>query len=192
MEQTYGYARVSADDQNLATQLDALQRDGCDRIFQEKITGASTTRPELEKMLALLRPGDTVKVSRFFRFGRNTLHLLQLLQRFREEGIRFVALDLGVDSNTPAGKLVLTVFAGLAEYIREETREKTAHGRQLAKERGTHMGRKPGLDPVKWEKIATALAANLSVAKVVQVTGIAESTVKRYKREIEKCRTVAK
>ncbi|GAB3294296.1 hypothetical protein GCM10027348_15090 [Hymenobacter tenuis] len=72
----FGYARVSAKDQNLDTQLKELTAAGVDRIFQEKITGASTTRPELDKMLALLRPGDTVTVNRLSRLGRNTAHLI--------------------------------------------------------------------------------------------------------------------
>ncbi|OON65489.1 recombinase family protein [Hymenobacter sp. CRA2] len=185
MERNYGYARVSAEDQNLATQLDALQRAGVDQIFAEKITGSSTTRPELDKLLQLLRPGDTVTVSRFFRLGRNLAHLIQLLDDFNAQGIRFVALDLGVDSTTPAGKMILTVFSGLAQYIKEETNEKTAHGRALAKANGTHMGRRPGVDPKQLAKVETALKANMSPSQIVQVTGLSESTVKRYRKLLE-------
>ena len=103
-------------DQNLDTQLDALQRAGCDEIFQDKITGMSTSRPALDDLQARLRIGDAVMVARFFRLGRSRDHLIHLLGEFSRKGIHFKALDLGVDSATPAGKLVLQIFAALAEY----------------------------------------------------------------------------
>ena len=81
--------------------------------------------------------------------------------------------------------MMVGVFAVLAEYDREINRERQDHGRELAKQRGTHMGRKPGLDAAKLARVKTALEAGLSVAKVVQLTGIPESTVKRYKRTLE-------
>jgi DNA invertase Pin-like site-specific DNA recombinase len=178
----YGYARVSTDDQNLATQLDALDKAGCDKVFQEKISGSRTIRPQLEQLLSVLRPGDTVTVARFFRLGRNTGHLLQLLEGFERDGIHFRALDLGVDSATPAGRLVMTVFAGLAQYQREELLEKTAHGRQLAKEAGKHMGRRPGVDQAQLRKVQQLLANGVAVLKIAEVTGISLSSVKRYRR----------
>lgn len=182
MNYTYGYARVSADDQNLATQLDTLERDGCDKIYQEKVTGVRVSSPALDNMLKVLRPGDTVKVARFFRLGRNTAHLIGLLDQFKQDGIRFIALDLGVDTSTPAGTLMLTIFAGLAQFQREELLEKTKHGRQLAKAAGTHMGRRPGVNEKQLAKVQAGLAANMSVAKIAEVTAIPLSTVKRYVR----------
>lgn len=116
MNKIFGYARVSTLDQNLDTQLDALQRAGCDEIFQDRITGLSTSRPALDQMVSQLRPGDMVMVSRFFRLGRSRDHLINLLGDFARKGIHFKALDLGVDSSTPAGKMVLQIFAALAEY----------------------------------------------------------------------------
>jgi DNA invertase Pin-like site-specific DNA recombinase len=153
MNYNYGYARVSTDDQNLATQLDTLERAGCDKIYQEKITGTKRDRPQLDNLLAVLRPGDTVTVSRFFRLGRSSAHLIELLHNFEQQQVRFVALDLAVDSSTPAGKLVMTVFAGLAQYQREELLEKTAHGRALAVQAGQHMGRPKGADPKQLAKV---------------------------------------
>jgi DNA invertase Pin-like site-specific DNA recombinase len=180
----FAYARVSAEDQNLATQLDDLTRAGYDELFQEKITGASTSRPALDAMLAKLRPGDTVIVGRFFRLGRNSAHLIELIDKFRQEGIQFIALDLQIDSNTPAGKLVLTVFAGLAQYQREDLLEKTAHGRRLAAERGQHMGRRPGRDAEAIKKVQKGLEKGMSNSEIVDLTGISLSSVKRYRREI--------
>ncbi|MBO0951572.1 recombinase family protein [Fibrella forsythiae] len=181
MNHVFGYARVSTTDQNLDTQLDALKRAGCHEIFQDKITGVSTSRPALDRMLTKLRPGDTVMVARFIRLGRSRDHLITLMRDFVQQGIQFQALDLGVDSSTPAGKLVLDIFAALAEYDRESLNERTRVGRELAKAKGTYMGRPAGLDPVKLEKIKTAALAGLSITDIVKLTGISMSTVKRYR-----------
>ncbi|MBX0289447.1 recombinase family protein [Hymenobacter sp. HSC-4F20] len=178
----FGYARVSAKDQNLDTQLKELTAAGADRIFQEKITGASTSRPELDKMLAMLRPGDTVLVNRLSRLGRNTAHLLQLIADFTANDVRFVALDLGIDTSTPAGRMVVTVFAALAEFERESNGERRQAGIELAKAQGKHLGRPAGVDEEKLKKVKTSLAAGLSIHQIVDVTGISESTVKRYRR----------
>jgi DNA invertase Pin-like site-specific DNA recombinase len=181
MNFNYGYARVSSDDQNLATQLDALDKAGCHRIYQEKITGMATKRPMLDALLDALRPGDTVTVARFNRLGRNSAHLVALLKEFEEKQIHFVALDLGIDSATPAGQLVMHVFAALAEYQRRELLEKTAHGRELAKAAGVHMGRKKGPDPKQLAKVQYCLKAGMSVSQIVETTGISLASVKRYR-----------
>ncbi|MBO0950701.1 recombinase family protein [Fibrella forsythiae] len=184
MNKLFGYARVSTTDQNLDTQIDALQRAGCHEIFEDKISGVSTSRPALDRMLTKLRPGDTVMVARFTRLGRSRDHLITLMRDFVRDGIRFQALDLGVDSSTPAGKLVLDIFAALAEYDRESINERTQAGRALAKAQGKHMGRPAGVDPEKLNKVKTAAQAGLSVGDIVKLTGISESTVKRYRKLI--------
>lgn len=184
MQRTFGYARVSTTDQNLDTQLEQLRAAGCDRIFQEKISGATTSRPQLDQLLASVRAGDTVMVARLNRLGRSAVHLMHLVQDLRAQGVRFVALDAGIDSETPAGKFMVGVFALLAEYDREGILERTAHGRALAKAKGTHMGRPAGINPEQLAKVKTAMAANLSVAETVRLTGISESTVKRYRRAL--------
>ena len=129
MNQTFGYANVLTADQNTDTQLDTLQKFGCDRLFHEKISGLSVQRPALDEMLALLRSGDTVVVSRFTRLGRSRDHLINLIGSFTERGIIFKALDLGIDSAT----LVIGIFAALAEYDRKMILEKTRAGQLLAK-----------------------------------------------------------
>ncbi len=177
--------RVSTLDQNLDTQLEALQKAGCDEIFQDKITGVSTNRPALDQLLTQLRSGDTVMVARFFRLGRSRDHLISLLGEFARTGIHFKALDLGVDSNTPAGKLVLQIFAALAEYDRESILEKTRAGQLLAKANGKHIGRPQGVNQENFVKIKKALEKGLSVAEIVNLTGISLSSVKRYRKAIQ-------
>ena len=186
MNKTFGYARVSTLDQSLDTQLDALQRAGCDEIFQDKITGMSTSRPALDDLQARLRIGDTVMVARFFRLGRSRDHLIHLLGEFSRKGIHFKALDLGVDSATPAGKLVLQIFAALAEYDRESLLEKTRAGQLLAAAKGKHIGRPSGVNAERLAKVRTAVERGLSVAETVSLTGISLSTVKRYRKQLER------
>ncbi|GAB3718644.1 hypothetical protein GCM10027592_61770 [Spirosoma flavus] len=140
MNKLFGYARVSTLDQNLDTQLDALRQAGCDDIFQDKITGVSTSQPALDTLLVQLRLGDTV-AARFFRLGRSRDHLISLLGEFARKSIRFKALDLVVGSSTSAGKLILQIFAALTEYDRESILEKTRAGQLLAKAKGIHTGR---------------------------------------------------
>ncbi|GAB4018807.1 recombinase family protein [Spirosoma koreense] len=184
MNKLFGYARVSTIEQNLDTQLDALHKAGCDEIFQDKITGVATSRPALDRLLNHLRPGDTVMVARFFRLGRSRDHLISLLGDFARQGIHFKALDLGVDSSTPAGKLVLQIFAALAEYDRESILEKTQAGRLLAKATGKHMGRPAGVDEEKYAKVKKAVERGLSVTEILSLTDISLSSVKRYRKQI--------
>lgn len=184
MNQTFGYARVSTADQNTDTQLDALQKFGCDRIFQEKISGLSVQRPALDEMLGLLRSGDTVVVSRFSRLGRSRDHLINLIGSFSERGVIFKALDLGIDSATPSGKLVIGIFAALAEYDREMILEKTRAGQLLAKAQGKHIGRRAGVNQENFQKVRAATQKGLSVLEIVNLTGISLSSVKRYRKTI--------
>ena len=176
MNKTFGYARVSTVDQNLDTQLDILTKAGCDQIFQDKITGMILQRPALDEMLGLLREGDTVLVARFFRLGRSCDHVIHLVNSFHQRGIHFKVLDSGIDTTTPAGKFILSIFASLAEYDRESILEKTRAGQQLAAAQGKHIGRPKGLDAENLAKGKKALDKGLSVAETVNLTGISLSS----------------
>ena len=182
----FGYARVSAKDQNLDTQLEQLRAAGVQEIFQEKISGITTNRPELDRLLAKLRAGDTLTVARLNRLGRSMVHLVHLVQELRERDVSFVALDVGIDTATPAGRLVFNIFASLAEYDRESILENTSAGRELAKEKGTHMGRRSGPDAVKFDKVKKCLDAGMSLRATATATGIGLTSVKRYRRQLNK------
>ncbi|MDO7887605.1 recombinase family protein [Hymenobacter cheonanensis] len=185
MPQTFGYARVSTLDQNLDTQLDLLTKAGCNRIFQDKISGTSVQRPALDELLHLLREGDTVLVARFFRLGRSRDHIIYLVHSFHQRGVHFKALDLGIDTTNPAGKFMLAIFAALAEYDRESILEKTRAGQQLAAAQGKHIGRPKGLNADNLTKVRKALEKGLSVAETVALTGISPSSVKRYRKYLQ-------
>ena len=185
MNKVFGYARVSMADQNLDTQLDLLEKAGCDQIFQDKITGMSTSRPALDEMQSKLRTGDTVVVARFFRLGRSRDHLISLISEFNRLGIQFKAMDLGVDSTTPAGRMVIGIFSTLAEYDRENLLDKTRSGQILAVAKGKHIGRPKGINEEQFGKVRKAMEKGLSVNETVNLTGISISSVKRYRKQLQ-------
>jgi DNA invertase Pin-like site-specific DNA recombinase len=185
MQHKFGYARVSASDQNLDTQLDDLTRAGCTRIFQEKISGTRTKSLALDELLAAVREGDMVIVNRLARLGRNTVHTIQLVEEFNHRGVHFQALDLGIDLRTSAGKMIIGVFSSFNQYERENNREKSLAGIELAKQQGKHLGRPAGRDAKKLAKVAKALERGLSVAEIVTLTGISRASVKRYRQELK-------
>lgn len=143
-----GYARVSTLDQDLDLQLKALKKAGCQKVFREKVSGASRQRPEFQQMLNQLREGDTVIVWRLDRLARSTRHLLEIMETIREAGARFQSLsEPWADTTTHAGKMIMTVFAGIAEFERELILERTHAGRIAAQARGVRFGRPPKLNP---------------------------------------------
>lgn len=137
-----GYARVSTDEQRLDSQLDALTRAGCHKIFFDQgISGAQAERPGLDEAIRTLVEGDTLVVYRLDRLGRSVLHLADLVTRLDNEGVQFCSLTEGIDTTTSGGKLVFHVFAAVAEFSRNLIRENTCAGLQAARERGVKIGR---------------------------------------------------
>ena len=137
-----GYARVSTMEQNLDLQREALRLAGCQRLYQEKLSGASRQRPECQRMLEQLRDGDTVVVWKLDRLARLTRDLLATIDTIRETGDTFVSLsEPWADTTTHAGKRIMTIFAGIAEIERDLIRERTAVGRTAARRRGVQFGR---------------------------------------------------
>ena len=141
-----GYARVSTEDQDLTLQRAALKDVGCKRVYEEKVTGAKRDRPQLVRMLDQLRAGDVVVVSRLDRLARSTRDLLEIAEQLNEAqaGLRSLH-EPWADTTSPAGRMVLTVFAGIAEFERELIRERTHAGRMAAQARGVRFGRPPKL-----------------------------------------------
>ncbi len=127
----YGYARVSTTGQNLDAQLAALS--DCDHIFQEKRSGADKTRPELEKLLLTIRPGDIVKVTKLCRLARNTRHLLEIVEHLDEQNVGLRVLNLGIDTTSSTGRLMLTMIGAVAAFERSLLLERQAEGIAIAK-----------------------------------------------------------
>jgi DNA invertase Pin-like site-specific DNA recombinase len=137
-----GYARVSTDDQDLQLQRAALKDAGCQRTFEEKVSGAKRDRPELSRMLDQLRDNDIVVVTRLDRLARSTRDLLDIAEKLKDAGAGLRSLaEPWADTTSPAGRMVLTVFAGIAEFERELIHQRTSSGRIAAKARGVRFGR---------------------------------------------------
>jgi len=140
-----GYARVSTRDQNLALQLDALTKAGCETIFQEQASGATKARPELDRLLASLRPGDTVTIYKLDRLGRSLKHLLDMVAELEFRGVGLVSLTDAINTTSAQGRLMFNLFASLAEFERELIGERTHAGLAAARARGRVGGRQRGL-----------------------------------------------
>jgi len=141
-----GYARVSTQDQNLELQLDALNSAGCEKVYQDKASGAKTDRPGLDDLLAFIRDGDTLVVWRLDRLGRTLRHLIETVADLEERGIGFRSLQESIDTTTSSGKLIFHVFSALAEFERTLIRERTQAGLTAARARGRKGGRPRKLD----------------------------------------------
>jgi DNA invertase Pin-like site-specific DNA recombinase len=143
-----GYARVSTKDQKLRMQLEALKALDCDEVFRDHgVSGAKGSRPGLDAMLKVLRPGDSVVVFKLDRLGRSVLHLSDLLTRFQHEGVHFVSLSEGINTTTPGGKLAYHIFSAVAEFQRDIIVENTACGLEAARQAGKRLGRPFKLSP---------------------------------------------
>jgi DNA invertase Pin-like site-specific DNA recombinase len=175
-----GYARVSTDDQTLDRQRERLREAGCERLFEEKVSGARRDRPELARLLDQLRGDDVVVVTRLDRLARSTSNLLEIAEaiRAKEAGLLSLA-EPWADTTSPAGRMVLTVFAGIAEFERELIRQRTEEGRQAARKRGVSFGRPPKLRPDQRELAARLLQEGRSVSEVARTFNVHPATIYR-------------
>lgn len=179
-----GYARVSTKEQNLDLQLDALNKRGCTRIFEEKQSGVKE-RPELEKALSYLRKGDVFVIWKLDRLGRTLKELIFTVDSLQKKGISFISLQDGIDTTNPHGRLQFGIFASLAEYEREIIIERTRAGLQAARERGRIGGRPSGLSDAAKKKAKSAkrlyIDKELSVKEICETLQIrSKATLYRY------------
>ncbi|MCP3994017.1 MAG: recombinase family protein [bacterium] len=171
-----GYARVSTRDQNLDRQTDALTDAGCLRIFADKKSGKTAARPELDKALDFMRPGDTLVVTSLDRLSRSLQDLISLVADLRRRGVGFRSLHEQLDTTTPGGRLIFHVFAALAEFIRELIVEGTREGLEAARARGRVGGRPPVMTPEKIAAAASLLPDN-SVSAIARMVGVSRGTI---------------
>ena len=147
------YIRVSTDDQNTARQEEAMKALGVERIYIEKVSGKNTDRPQLKAMLDFIREGDIVIVESYSRLARSTHDLLELVEYFTTKGVSFRSLKEDIDTSTPQGKLMLTIFAGIAQFERECLLQRQAEGIAVAKSAGKYKGRTPSPVPANWKEV---------------------------------------
>ncbi len=161
-----GYARVSTAGQSLEAQLTALK--DCERVFQEKASGANAQRVELERMLEFVREGDQVVITKLCRLARNTRHLLEVVELLDSKKIGLKVLNLGIDTSSPTGRLMLTMIGAVAAFERELLLERQAEGIAIAKQKGKYLGRKP-----------TAMAKALDVKRLL-ADGLGKSQIAEH------------
>ncbi|MBA4697762.1 MAG: recombinase family protein [Legionella sp.] len=177
-----GYARVSTTDQNLDLQLTALKEAGCGRIYQEKISGSKKGRPELQRLLDQLRPNDIVVVWRLDRLARSTQDLLELADSIKTADASFCSLsEPWADTASHAGKMIMTVFAGIAEFERDLIRERTSVGRVAAQKRGVKFGRPKKLSQEQKLLAQRLLEENKSVSEVAKTFNVHKATIYRLR-----------
>ena len=184
-----GYARVSTQEQDLALQLDALRAAGCEKVYEEKASGAQRERPALQAALGYMREGDTLVVWKLDRLARSLKQLIETIEQFGGRGIGLRSLTEAIDTTTAGGKLVFHIFAALAEFERGVIRERTLAGLQAARARGRTGGRPPAL---KTKDLAAAKAMlkdpEITVAEIARRLSVAPSTLYRH---LPRARTVA-
>ena len=175
-----GYARVSTHEQNLYMQLHALNEMGCDKIFSEKKSGIKD-RPELKAAISYLREGDSLVVYKFDRIGRSLRDLLNVISSLNEKGIDVISIKDNIDTTSSSGKLMMHIFAALAEFERDLIIERTQGGRKEAMRRGKKFGRPKGLPRERTKACADLYRAGNSIQSIQAVLNIkSKSTVYRF------------
>jgi DNA invertase Pin-like site-specific DNA recombinase len=176
---TFGYARVSTEQQNLDRQLDALKKYGVDIIFNEKMTGTKRERPELSKMLDRMTEGDTVVIESLSRLGRSTKDLIELTELFQSKGVNLVSLKESIDTNTSTGKLLFTLMSAIAQFERDTIADRTREGLKAARARGRTGGRpKANYDNMK-KALKLYNTRQYSIREIEDMTGVKKSTLYR-------------
>ena len=174
-----GYARVSTDEQNLDLQHRALQAAGCERILDDRISGATIRRPGLDQALGCLRQGDVLVVWRLDRLGRSLQHLIDVIRTMGEKGVGFRSLSDNIDTTTAGGRLYFHMMGALAEFERDLIRERTRAGMNAARARGEHLGRKPALSPAQIDHARLLIERGESPSSVARSLKVGRSTLYR-------------
>jgi DNA invertase Pin-like site-specific DNA recombinase len=179
-----GYARVSTSDQDATLQLDALKAAGCVKVFTDKASGKLDRRPQLDRLLDQLRPGDTVVVWRLDRLGRSLKHLIALSEDLQDDRVGLKSLHESIDTTTANGRLFFKIMGALAEFERDLISERTKAGLESARARGRKGGRPPTMTPQK-VKVAREMyeAREHTVEEIAQTIGVSRKTVYRHLEE---------
>ena len=178
-----GYCRVSTAEQNTARQEVLMEKLGVDKIFIDKCSGKNTDRPALKEMLAFIREGDIVVVESISRLGRNVRDLLKIVDKFTELGVNFLSQKEAIDTTTPTGKFILTVFGAIAELERDSILQRQAEGIKEARKMGKYRGRQKK-DVPDFDKVYRQVQSGvISATRGWELLGISKSSWYRRVRE---------
>lgn len=177
----FGYARCSTEDQSLDWQLDELKRQGCERIFMEKVSGTTKERPELLRMMDMLRQGDTIVICELTRLSRSVKDLFCLVEQVEHSGANIRSVkEPWLDTTTPQGRLLFTIFSGVSQFERDLTHERTMEGLASARARG-RMGGRPVVDQRIIDQAITLYDSKVyPVSEILRTTGISRRTLYKY------------
>ena len=179
-----GYIRVSTTEQNIIRQEVLLKELGVDEVFIDRASGKNTDRPELKRMIAYVRQGDTVIVEAISRFARNTKDLLDLIEQLTAKRVEFISKKEAIDTTTPTGKFMLTIFGAVAELEREYILQRQQEGIAIAKEQGKYKGRKPIIHP-DFERVVTKWrSGDISAVEAMRRLDMKPSTFYRKVKQI--------
>lgn len=171
-----GYIRASTDSQITDRQHDILNKYQLDRIYEEKISGKNMNRPELQKMLDMVREGDVIYIESLSRLGRNTRDLLEIMEGLAGAGVNVISHKENIDMNTPAGRMMLTVMAAMAEFERETIAERTREGLASARARGK-VGGRPKINEKKRDTAYIMYESNIAISEICNTLKIGKSTL---------------
>lgn len=178
-----GYVRVSTKEQNIQRQIVILEEMGAEKVYVDKLSGKNTDRPQLKEMLEFIREGDSILVESISRLARNTRDLLQLVDIFTERGVGFVSQKESIDTATPTGKFILTVFGAIADLERSSILQRQAEGIAIAKANGVYKGRQKkqctDFDAIysEWKQ------GVISLTRALELSDLSKSTWYRRVRE---------
>lgn len=189
-----GYIRVSTEHQETARQQEIMQDYQVDRIFSEKLSGATTDRPQLNAMLDYVREGDTLYIESVSRLGRSTRDLLNIIDTLTNKGVTLISHKECIDTNSPTGKFMLTVFAALSQLEREQLKLRQREGIEIAKAQGKYTGRKP--IPTDWTRFGQLYgewqAKRITARDFMRRMGISANTFYRRVHEYETLHGITK
>ncbi len=176
----YGYARVSTDAQDLTSQLAELKAAGCEKVFREKITGATADRPQLNRLMAVLTPGDVVVIPAVDRLSRDTTDLLVIARDMQRAGVGLRSLaEPVVDTTSDFAELVLAMLGVAAKLERCRIAERTARGRADAKAKGVKFGRKPKLTEHQQREVRARTATGETQRSIARSYNVSQATISR-------------
>lgn len=180
-----GYVRVSSIDQNEARQLVTMQNYGVEKVFQEKISGKNTERPQLKAMLDYVREGDIIYIHDFSRLARSTKDLLEIVEYLNNKKVHLVSSKENIDSSTPTGKLMLTMIGAINEFERTNLLERQREGIAIAKEQGKYKGRKEVKIDNFDKHYARYMNREITKSKLAEELGISRPTLDKLIKEYE-------
>ena len=179
-----GYIRVSTVEQNEARQREMLAKQKLDKIFEEKTSGKTADRPQLQAMIDYVREGDTVYIESFSRLARNTKDLLEICDKLDKKGVSIVSDKEKLDTTTATGRLMLTMIGAIASFEREIMLERQAEGIAIAKAAGKFKGRKPKAKPANWDSLYQRyMKREISLAALAREAGCNRNTAYKWVKE---------